>query len=67
MALALIHIIKAVGNLHTANKNKEINELKELIINSLKILSLNLTNNHEIRREKIKRELDPKYKSLLSF
>ena len=26
------------------------------------ILSLNMTNNHEIRREKIKRELDPNYR-----
>ena len=66
-ALALIPIIKAVGILHTANKNKEIKELKELIIDSFKILSVNMTNNHEIRHEKIKRELDPKNKSLLSF
>ena len=63
-ALALIPIIKAVGILHTANKNKEIKELKELIIDSFKILSLNMTNNHEIRRETIKRELDPKYKGI---
>ena len=57
-------IIKVVGILHTANKNKEIKELKELIIDSFKILSLNMTSNHEIRREKIKRELDPKYQGI---
>ena len=39
-AVALIPIIKAVGSLHTATKNKEIKELKKLIIDSFKILSL---------------------------
>ena len=39
-AVALIPIIKAVGILHTSTKNREIKELKKLIIDSFKILSL---------------------------
>ena len=41
-----------------------MNQLKELITDVFKILSLSVTNNHEIRREKIKKELDPKYKGI---
>ena len=63
LSVALVPIIKAVGILHSS-KTKEMNPLKELITDAFKILSLSVTNNHEIRREKIKKELDPKYKGI---
>lgn len=63
LAVALVPIIKAVGILHSS-KTKELNPLKELITDAFKILSLSVTSNHEMRREKIKKELDPKYKGI---
>ena len=62
-ALALIPIIKAVGAIHNM-KSKEMRELRELITDAFKILTLEVTNNHEIRREKIKKELEPKYRGI---
>lgn len=62
-SLALIPIIKAVGILHNT-KNKELRELQELVTDSFKILTLEVTNNHDVRRERIKKELEPKYRGI---
>ncbi|MCG7883186.1 MAG: hypothetical protein JAY96_16525 [Candidatus Thiodiazotropha endolucinida] len=62
-SLALIPIIKAVGILHSS-KNKELKPLLELVTDSFKILTHEVTNNHEVRRDKIKKELEPKYRGI---
>lgn len=62
-SLALIPIIKTVGIIHSS-KNKELKPLLELVTDSFKILTLEVTNNHEVRRDKIKKELEPKYRGI---
>ena len=60
MALALIPLTKALG-LVKGVKNPE---LKELIADPFKILTTGIAANTNARREKIKRDLDPKFKQI---
>ena len=60
MALALIPLTKDLG-LVKGVKNPE---LKELIVDTFKILTTGISANTNAQREKITRDLDPKFKQI---
>ena len=60
MALALIPLTKVLG-LVKGVKNPE---LKELIVDTFKMLTTGISANTNAQREKIKRDLDPKFKQI---
>ncbi|KAH3773183.1 uncharacterized protein LOC127846495 isoform X2 [Dreissena polymorpha] len=60
LASTAVPIIKALDHLQTSNDNK----LKAYLSDAFKLITNGISKNVEVRREKIKREMAPKYKHL---
>lgn len=60
LSLALIPVAKALNLAKDSNKP----ELKEMIADTFKIITQAISSSNTVRREKIKKDLDPKYRSI---